>query len=228
MLVEATAVGKGPQGRSLPPTDVTIRSGTATFVEAETAQRPTVLGLIVSGRMRPDTGEVTIDGAADARELRKRLALVDAPDVSEPHGDVLLADVIAEELMFAGRFGGIAAVRRELARLGLEDRRRLPIGDLAPGARVRLLAEMALQRPGIEGIVIVSPDRHGGDPEEWWSIACELAEEGAAVLVIAGKAARAAIAAHPDGWRTGEVMPLTGFERADRKPSPERTEGAGA
>ncbi|MBN9613587.1 MAG: hypothetical protein J0H64_09055 [Actinobacteria bacterium] len=208
MRVEATEVSKGPGARALPPSNVAMNSGIAVFVEAETAQRPTVLGLIVTGRMRPDSGTVTLDGIADARGLRRRLALVDAPEVSEPHSDVMLADVIAEELMFAGRLGGPIATRRELERFGLADQARTPIGQLAPDARIRVLCELALRRPGVEGIVLVSPDRHGGDPEAWWRIACELAERGPAVLVIAGRAARGAIDAHPEGWGSGEVMPL--------------------
>ena len=208
MRVRASSVSKGPGGRALPPTDVHLASGTAVFVEAETAQRPTVLGLIVTGRMRPDTGEVTIDGAPDPRALRRRLALVDAPDVSEPHGDVRLAEVVAEELMFAGRPRGPLAVRRVLEALGVAQHARTPMADLAPGARVRVLCELALERPETDGLVLVSPDRHGGDPSEWWAIACELAERGAAILVIAGLASRAAITAAPGGWGTGEVAPL--------------------
>ena len=222
MELRARGVSKGPGGRALPACDVELRSGTAVFVEAETAQRPTVLGLIVTGRMRPDTGDVTIDGEPDRRRMRRALALVDTPEVSEPHGDVRLADVIAEELMFAGRPWGPIAVRRELETRGLAPDARTPMADLDPGKRVRVLCELALERPGVEGIVLVSPDRHGGDPAEWWRIACALAAgghgehavpdpgapPGPAVLVIAGMAAREAIAAHPDGWRTGEVAPL--------------------
>ena len=208
MRVRATAVSKGPKGRALPPTDIVLRSGTAVFVETETAQRPTVLGLIVTGRMKPDAGEVTLDGVEDRRGLRRSLALVDAPDVSEPHGDVRLGEVVAEELMFAGLPNGPFAVRRELDRLDATEHGRTPMADVAPGLRIRALSELALKRPGVEGIVLVSPDRHGGDPEEWWTIACELADQGPAVLVIAGKAARAAIEAQPAGWGTGEVMPL--------------------
>lgn len=208
MRVRASSVSKGPGGRALPPTEVHLASGTAVFVEAETAQRPTVLGLIVTGRMRPDSGEVTIDGAPDARALRRRLALVDAPEVSEPHGDVRLADVVAEELMFAGRPRGPFAVRRVLEDLGVAQHARTPMADLPPGARVRVLCELALDRPGTDGLVLVSPDRHGGDPSEWWAIACDLASRGAAILVIAGLASRAAITAAPGGWGTGEVAPL--------------------
>jgi len=121
---------------------------------------------------------------------------------------VMLADVVAEELMFAGHLGGPIGTRRELERFDLVDQSRTPIGQLEPNSRIRVLCELALRRPGVDGIVLVSPDRHGGDPEAWWRIACELAEGGAAVLVIAGKAARGAIDAHPEGWGSGEVMPL--------------------
>lgn len=208
MRIEVEAVTKGPGGRALPQTSLTVESGRAVFVEAETAQRPTVLGLIATGRMKPDTGTVLLDGEPDRRALRRRTALVDAPDVSEPHGDVRLCEVVAEELMFAGQRRGMLAVRRELDRLGLRDEERTIMADLAPGARVRALSELALLRPDVEALVIVSPDRHGGDPDEWWRIACEIAERGTAVLVIAGLASRAAIEAHPDGWGTGEVTPL--------------------
>lgn len=206
MRVEAMGISKGQH--ALPPIDVVMESGRAVFVEAETEQRPTVLGLIVSGRMRPDAGEVTLDGERDSRRLRRAIALVDAPDVSEPHGNVLLVDVVAEELMFAGRVGTRITAKAELERLGLRDQARVPVGELEPGARVRVLCSLALKRKDVTGLVLVSPDRHGGEPSEWWQIACELADEGAAVLVIAGKAARAAIAARPDGWGTGRVMPL--------------------
>lgn len=207
MRVRADAVSKGPEGRALPPSEVLLESGRAVFAEAETAQRPTVLGLVVTGHMRPDGGEVTIDGVAEARRLRRALALVDAPDVSEPNGDVRLSAVVAEELMFAGRPCGPRAVRRALDRFGLADRARTPMADLDPGPRVRVLCELALRRPGVEGIVLVSPDRHGGDPEEWWRIACEIAGRGPGVLVIAGKAARTAIFAGPGGGSPGEATP---------------------
>ena len=38
------------------------------------------------------------------------------------------------------------------------------------------------------GMVIVSPDRHGGVPSVWWDLAEEFAARGHAVLVIAGQA----------------------------------------
>lgn len=79
MRVTLHEVSKGRGGQSLPTTSLEFHSGAVRFALAETEQRPTVLGLIASGRMRPDTGRVTIDGDSDNKALRRTIALVDAP-----------------------------------------------------------------------------------------------------------------------------------------------------
>jgi len=188
MKVMLGAVGKGRREHALPVTSTVFESGRATLVVAETEQRPTVLGLIASGRMRPDTGRVEIDGRADAGLLRRRVALVDAPDVSEPEPNVTLAGVTAEELMFAGRRSHPIAVQNWLADNGLAEAASLPVSNVEPADRVRALCELAVLRKGVEGLVLVSPDRHGGEPQTWWAIAEEFAGRGFAVLVIAGQA----------------------------------------
>jgi hypothetical protein len=193
--VTLDAVAKGPRSAALPPVSATFQSGQATLVRAETEQRPTVLGLIASGRMRPDSGAVTIDGRRDYGGMRRRIALIDAPDVCEPAPDVTAAGIVAEELMFAGRASHPIAVTRQLSELGAAGYARYAISTVPPTVRIRLLAELALLRDGVEGLVVVSPDRHGGDPVEWWEFARELAARGIAVLVVAGDASAAAIAA---------------------------------
>jgi len=180
MRVRLDGVQKGRRGEALGATSLSYRSGRATLAVAETEQRPTVLGLIASGRMRPDAGTVALDEATDRRArnaLRRRVALVDAPDVSEPAPNIAVAGVVAEELMFAG-----------LASDPLSARRWLDEHDLRSSAR------LASARPGVDGLVLVSPDRHGGDPAQWWELAEEFADRGFAVLVIAGEAAAAALA----------------------------------
>jgi len=190
------AVGKGRREHALPVTSTTYASGAATLVVAETEQRPTVLGLIASGRMRPDTGRAELDGRVDASALRRRVALVDAPEVSEPEPNVTLAGVVAEELMFAGRRSHPIAVQNWLADNGLAEAASLPVSNVDPADRVRALCELAVLRKGVEGFVLVSPDRHGGEPEAWWAIAEEFAGRGFAVLVIAGQASQR-VAAQP-------------------------------
>lgn len=196
MRIVATEISKGGGGSALPATSLEAASGRATLVAVETAQRPTVLSLIVSGRMKPDTGSVTLDGAEDRRALRTRVAIVDAPDVSEPHGDVRFADVVAEELMFAGRMPAPWAVRQWLDAHEMREHGRVTMGELNPAIRVRALMELALVRDSVDGLVLVSPDRHGGDPAEWWSIAEEIAGRGVTVLVIAGRASATLIEAN--------------------------------
>jgi hypothetical protein len=183
------------KGAALPATSASFETGRASLARAETQQRPTVLGLIAAGRMRPDSGSVTIDGAPGFAAIRRRVALIDAPDVSEPAADVTVGGVVAEELMFAGRPSHPVAVGRWLREHGASDWSRSAIATVPPLVRIRLLAELALLRTGVDGLVLVSPDRHGGDPVEWWRFARELAARDIAVLVVAGDASAAAIAA---------------------------------
>ena len=197
MRVRLDQVEKGRRGEALAGASLTFRSGRATLAVAETEQRPTVLGLIASGRMKPDAGRVVLDDDEDRRArgaLRRRTALVDAPDVSEPAPNIAVAGVVAEELMFAGLASDPVSARRWLDDHGLRSSSRLPIADLAPAHRLRILLELAAARPGVDGLVLVSPDRHGGDPVQWWRLAQEFASRGFAVLVIAGEAAASALA----------------------------------
>lgn len=193
MRVTLHEVSKGRGGQALPTTSLEFHSGAVRFALAETEQRPSVLGLIASGRMRPDTGRVTIDGSTDNRMLRRTIALVDAPDVSDPHADITLAGVVGEELMFAGVGATPLHARRWLTNLGFGELSGAPIGTVDPAARVRILCELAILREGTEGVVLVSPDRHGGSPDGWWRIASEFADRGYAMLVIIGGSAAVAL-----------------------------------
>lgn len=193
MKVDLRGVAMGRREHALPETSVSYESGRAVLVCEETEQRPTVLGLLASGRMRPDAGSVHLDGRPRASALRRRTALVDAPGVSEPDVNIVTAGVVAEELMFAGRRSDPFASRRWLTELGLGALASVPVSNIEPAARMRILCELAVLRKGVEGIVLVSPDRHGGEPAVWWSLAEELAARGFAVLVIAGRASQSAL-----------------------------------
>lgn len=193
MKIVLNAVTKGRAQSALPETSTAYETGRPTLVVAETEQRPTVLGLVASGRMKIDSGSVTIDGRADSTALRRRVALVDAPVVSEPESNVTVTGVVAEELMFAGHAPNPFAAARWLEGIGLDSLANAAIGNVEPAARVRLLLELAAIRKDVEGLVLVAPDRHGGEPLAWWRIAQEFAERGYAVLVIAGHASKTTI-----------------------------------
>ncbi|GHD82009.1 hypothetical protein CLV85_0105 [Salinibacterium amurskyense] len=193
MRAELSGVTQGRNAEDLPATSTNFASGSVTLAVAETEQRPTVLGLIASGRMRPSTGTVTIDGRADARALRRRVALVDAPGVSDPDAGVPLVGVVAEELMFAGQRADPLAARRWLDERGLRHLTSTAIADIEPTTRLRVLCELAVLRPHVEGLVVTAPDRHGGQPLDWWTLFGEFADRGFAVLAVAGRASEWAI-----------------------------------
>ena len=198
MRIELRGVSKGRAERALPETSLTFETGRVTLAVAETEQRPTVLGLLASGRMRADTGEVLLDGRKDAAGIRRRL------EVSEPAPAVTVAGVVAEELMFAGASPNPFAARRWLDDLGLGELAATPIGNIEPAARIRILLELAALRKGVEGIVLTSPDRHGGEPQNWWRVATEFAERGYAVLAIAGRASMSVLTVEDDASTPGD------------------------
>nr|WP_274636699.1 hypothetical protein [Microbacterium bovistercoris] len=190
MKIELHAVAKGPQrARALDPVSVSFATGQAVLIEAETEQRPTVLGLVASGRMRPDAGQVLLDGADAGREIRRRVALVDAPEVCDPAPNVTVLGLVEEELMFAGRASNVISARRWLDENGFAGLVRMPISAVAARDRVALLLELTALRRDVEGMVLVSPDRHGGSPLDWWEVVDGFAARGYAMLAITGRAA---------------------------------------
>ncbi|WP_061964640.1 hypothetical protein [Demequina aurantiaca] len=194
MILALDSVTKGEGHGAVDAVTATIESGSVTFILAETERRPTIVGLIASGRMRPASGTVTLDDVpSDWSNIRRRVALVDAPDACEPAPNVTVAGVTAEELMFAGLPSNRAAVRRLLAGIDLAEYAKDSISTVPPRHRVRLLTELATLRAEVDGLIIVSPDRHGGSPTEWWDTALDLAERGLAVAVVAGAASAAAL-----------------------------------
>ncbi|MGD8169591.1 hypothetical protein ACEXOS_020450 [Herbiconiux sp. P16] len=188
MRIVVDAVSKGHGGIPLPATSLVFESGRVTVVVAETGDQPTVLSLAASGRMVPDSGSVSLDGVADAASVREAIALVDAPEVSDPAADLLLRSVVTEELMYAGRSTSRATVAAVIDQAGGAAYAGVRMGDVPAAVRVRVLAELAAFRRGVRGIVITSPDRHGGDPREWLAVATDLADRDFAVLVVCGVA----------------------------------------
>lgn len=204
MRVELIDVAKGEGHTALAPTTLSYESGSVTLVAVETAQRPTLLALIAAGRMEPDSGTVTLTPhdaveTGDDDELRASIAIVDAPEISAPADGLLLGGIVQEELMFASLPSSAAAARAVLDEQGVGEYVRWPIENVPVAVRLRVLTDLASRRPDVLGLVITSPDRHGGDPFQWYPIAEEFAGRGFAVLVIAGAASIALLdAALPD------------------------------
>ena len=173
------AIGTGLSA-SLPALSLTLAEGEVTVVAVETDERPMVLSLLLGGRLALTGGSIT----PPESERRTRVALVDTPFASEPTPGVALSVVVAEELSFARLPSNGRAVRAFLDSHGLAEYAAVPMRSLPATARVLLLCELAAQRPGVDVLVVTSPERHGGDPAEWYSTLTSLAARGLTVAII--------------------------------------------
>lgn len=177
------AIGTG-LAAALPPLTLTLEAGEITVIPVETDERPMVLSLLIGGRLALSGGSVT----PSAEDRRSSVALVDTPFASEPSAGLALSIVVAEELSFARRASGRRAVRAFLESHGLVEYASVPMRSLPSTARVLLLCELAAQRPGVDVLVVTSPERHGGDPAEWLPALQALARRGLAVAIITDSA----------------------------------------
>jgi ABC-type multidrug transport system ATPase subunit len=183
--ISAQRVGvDGPHGPLLRPTTLRVGPGELVLVAGDPGTGHTALALALSGRMRPTTGEVLADGRADAAALRERVALVDSPEVSEPEEALTLAAVVGEELAFAKRPSGRKAVVDLLSAHDAAEHARDRIDRVPPALRCALLLELAASRPGVEVLVLDSPDRHLGDPRVWWELASARVTPELSVVVL--------------------------------------------
>lgn len=179
----------------LPPFSAVLPADAPAFASAQGERGPMLASLIAAGRLIPDRGTVLLDGIADAGALRRAVALVDTPVVSEAPASLPVCAVVREELRFAGLPSRRRSVEEALDRFELLAWLRRPIGDLLPDDRLRLLLGLAAMRPGVRALVLTAPERHGGRAEGWTALAHEYADRGIPVLVLGGAAAVEALPA---------------------------------
>lgn len=216
LTLESIGIGDEP-GAALPSTSAEATTEVPGIVAVETEGAPTLASLIAGGRMVPETGRVLIDGIDDPARIRQLFALVDTPTVAEPFGDLTVTTVVREELALADQRGSKENARLLLEAIGLQEHGDTRIRALPTEARVRLLSELALLRPGVKGIVLTSPERHGGDNEAWWSVVTDLSARGYTVLVVTGVAAALHIR---------RLMPETGAAETTAPESPSTADSA--
>lgn len=181
-LVDA-AIGRGLSA-AVPPLTLELTPGVPYAIAVETDERPLLVSMLLGGRVKPDSGSVFVDGAADLDALRLRTALVDTPVVAEPTPGATLAVAVAEDFSFSGRTTSRRAVRSFLADHGLSDYSAVPLRALPSADRVRLFSELALLRAGVDTLVVTSPERHGGDPAEWFDTLSSIAARGLTVAIV--------------------------------------------
>lgn len=199
--------------------DLTLATGSAVLVAAEPGHGHTALALVTTGRLRPAAGTVSLQVddviSADPADLRDITAVVDAPQISEPDDALTVADVVAEGLSLAGQRSWPIDVTRWLAHNAPDLERRGRVDSLVGTERTALLAALAVTDPRVRFLVLVVPDRHGGDPAGWWELARQYAENGYGVLVSAARSSARLLGHHldfardNDAWHAAPVVVAT-------------------
>ena len=196
MTLELDLVGIGEEpGAALPVVSAVAAPGRPGVIAVETEQAPVLASLVAGGRMQPDTGRVLLDGHDDPAGVRKAFALVDTPGVAEPFPVMTLKQIVREELAYAGQRPSRQHVDTVLDELGLRAWADTPVQRVPTDVRVRLLVELALLRDGVTGLVVTTPERHGGAVEDWFQVVRDVARRGTTVLLVTSKAAAATVEA---------------------------------
>jgi len=177
------ALGTG-LGAAVRPLTLVVSPGVPTTVAVEGDERPLLVSMLLGGRLKPDSGTVAVDGDSRLDSLRLRTALVDTPMVAEPTPGASLSVAVAEEFSFSSLPTSGRAVRNFLADHGLADYARLPLRALPSADRVRLFSELALLRPPVSALIVTSPERHGGDPAEWYDSLAAIAARGITIAIV--------------------------------------------
>lgn len=87
---------KGEEGPVYGPLDVTIPGKGLTILTGRGGSGRTALALTISGRMRPDSGRLTVLGMTKRSQIRKRVAIAGVDDIDLIDRDVRLRTVLTE------------------------------------------------------------------------------------------------------------------------------------
>lgn len=189
MELKAHAISvQGPHAPMLHATSVSVSDHQLVLLAGYPGPGHVAASLGLSGRLKPDGGDVQLDGETAGRVLRRRVAVVDAPGITEPDDALSVRTIVGEELAIAGHKAGRKAVHDWLTEhewAEFADRR---FEHLPVGVRTEMLAELTVARPEVKFVILTMPDRLGGDPHEWYGVGRELASRGYGVIITCADA----------------------------------------
>ncbi|TDU89723.1 hypothetical protein EV138_3299 [Kribbella voronezhensis] len=236
MELKAHAISvQGPHAPMLNATSVSVGDHQLVLLAGYPGPGHVAASLALSGRLRPNGGDVKLDGQTDGGVLRRRVAVVDAPGITEPDDALPVRSVVGEELAIAGRKAGGKAVLAWLEEHGWHEYADKRFEHLPVAVRTKLLAELTVARPEVKVVILTMPDRHGGDPHEWYGMGRALASRGYGVIItcadasarlLAVPAAQLGSLTPPEPVQVAAVEPVEPTEKtkvdptAETKPNP--------
>ena len=231
MELKAHAISvQGPHAPMLHSTSVSVSDHQLVLLAGYPGPGHVAVSLGLSGRLKPDGGYVRLDGDTSGRVLRRRVAVVDAPGITEPDDALPVQTVVGEELAIAGRKAGRKAVQEWLTEhdwTGFADMR---FEHLPVAVRTKLLAELTVERPDVKVVILTMPDRLGGDPHEWYELGRDLASRGYGVIITCAEAsarlldveaAQLGSVSQPDPVQVEPAAPIEDAVEVDDEPAEE-------
>lgn len=152
----------------LPATTVEARKATVLLIQADGQERRTALALALTGRMKPSSGTVSLGHDDSMANLRKRSAIVDAPDVNAPENHLTVRSLVAEDLALVPlKFRDRTRPTAWLVERGFRNILDKWVEELAPEELLHLQLELALANQFVDLVVVDSPDRHTANTAAW-------------------------------------------------------------
>ncbi|OKL53122.1 hypothetical protein BSZ39_11195 [Bowdeniella nasicola] len=186
------------EGRHAPlftETSFSVDRGELLMLRAPVRDERTALSLVISGRMKPSSGTLTLDGDSTIQALRSRAALIDAPGVNEPEFHLRVRALVSETLaLIPGPPWRLAHTAPWLREHGFYEDRHEWVDILPPARRLELLTALALTDPNIELLVVDSPHRHGGPDQDWVDVLQNLCDSDRKPAIVS------IVRALPEGW----------------------------
>lgn len=178
----------------LPATTVEAQRAQVLLIQADGQERRTALALALTGRMKPTTGSVTLGHDDALSSLRRRSAIVDAPDVNAPEHHLSVRSLTSEDLALVPlKFRDRTRPTEWLVKHGFRDILEKWVEELEPARLLHLQLELALANRDVDLVVVDSPDRHTADVSAW----LPLLEQTAAGRIGRGPDARTDASSRP-------------------------------
>ncbi|ALV47230.1 hypothetical protein MB46_18755 [Arthrobacter alpinus] len=160
----------------LPATTVKARRSEVLLIQADGQERRTALALALTGRMKPSAGTVSIGHDASLAGLRRRSAIIDAPEVNAPENHLTVKSLASEDLALVPfKFRDRTRPTAWLVKHGFRDILDQWIEALEPTRLLHLQLELALANRDVDVVVVDSPDRHTADTSAWLPLLEQLA-----------------------------------------------------
>ena len=207
----------GRHGPMLKAISLSLEQGKAVFVAAEPGHGHLALALAATGRFSPDSGTVLLNGVNDPDQLKRVAALVDVPTVNEPVDVVTVRTTVAEFLAIAGSNASRRSVTNWLEENGFSGHAHTIVENLDPYTRTALMAALAAEDPQVRFLIFSLPDRHGGNPVQWYQLAQDYAARDYGVLVTCNKSTAHILI--DQGWLAPADEDAAGAESTGTRPT---------